>query len=51
MKSHNPDTQRSLPPKPDDAILRIVRALAVAAAREDHEREMQARSDLRPLLD
>lgn len=35
--------------EPDEAILQLVRALARAAAREDHEQ--QNRRDLRPLLD
>jgi hypothetical protein len=33
-----------LPGRPDPAILRLARALARQAAREDHEREMTERS-------
>jgi len=43
---------------PDEAILRLARALARQAAREDHERDQvsirtinQESSDLRPVLD
>ncbi len=43
---------------PDEAILRLVRALARQAAREDHERDQasirtvnQESGDLRPILD
>jgi hypothetical protein len=33
-----------LPPSPDSAILRLARALARQAAREDHERELAERT-------
>jgi len=43
---------------PDEAILRLARALARQAAREDHERDQaslgtfkQESSDIRPVLD
>lgn len=50
-----PQEARPLPPAPDPAILRIARALARQAAREDHAREEaerqrdDARRDLRPV--
>ena len=37
--------------QPDEAILALARALARSAARDDHERDRQARGDLRPILD
>ena len=47
----------SLRPSPDEAILRLARALARQAAREDHERNMvrkgggdEESSDLRAIL-
>lgn len=47
-----------LRPGPDEAILRLARALARQAAREDHERNLvrkrggdEASSDLRSILD
>lgn len=38
-----------LRPEPDEAILQLVRALARAAAKEDHDQ--QRRGDLRQILD
>jgi hypothetical protein len=37
-----------LPARPDPAILRLARALARQAAREDHAREMAERSETNP---
>jgi hypothetical protein len=37
-----------LPARPDPAILRLARALARQAAREDHVREVTERSGARP---
>jgi hypothetical protein len=36
---------------PDEAILRLARALARQAAREDHERDQASRSDEKPSSD
>ncbi len=37
---------QALPRTPDPAILRLARALALQAAREDHDKEMAAHGEL-----